>query len=309
VPEDRIKVGVVGVGYLGRIHAQKYAQIPGARLVGVVDLDGGCCREVATSTNCRPFADYHDLVGEVAAVSIAVPTLTHYEIAKAFLQAGIDVLVEKPMAATVQEAAELNALARAKGAIFQVGHLERFNGALKTVPGVLEDPLFLESSRLAPFSGRGADVDVIRDLMIHDLDIILSLLHDEVTRVEGIGIAMCTPHIDIAHARLVFRGGCTANITASRIAQERVRRMSILQKKSYLSLDYVKQSLTITRRKDRDNEQMHVEEIVNVNDALEQELTAFLRSVRERTPPVVSGEDGQRALELALQIADVIKKG
>ena len=307
--ENRIKVGVVGVGYLGRIHAQKYAHIPEAHLVGVVDLDEGSCREVAANTDCRPFADYRDLVGQVQAVSIAVPTLAHYQIAKAFLQAGIDVLVEKPITATVREASELNALARAEGAIFQVGHLERFNGALQAVQGVLEDPLLLESFRLAPFSGRGADVDVILDLMIHDLDIILSLLDDEVVRVEAVGIPVCTPHIDIAHARLVFKRGCAVNITASRVAQERVRKMTILQKKSYLAVDYLKQSLTITRGKDLGDERMQVDEIVNVGDSLEQQLTAFLRSVRERTNPVVSGEDGQRALELAFQIADVIKKG
>ena len=307
--ENRIKVGVVGVGYLGRIHAQKYAHIPGAHLVGVVDLDEGSCREVAANTDCRPFADYRDLVGQVQAVSIAVPTLAHYQIAKAFLQAGIDVLVEKPITATIHEASELNALARAEGAIFQVGHLERFNGALQAVQGALEDPLLLESFRLAPFTGRGADVDVILDLMIHDLDIILSLLDDEVVQVEAVGISVCTPHIDIAHARLVFKSGCTANITASRVAQERVRTMTILQKKSYLTVDYLKQSLTITRGKDQGDERMQVDEIVNINDSLEQQLTAFLRSVRKRTRPVVSGEDGQRALELAFQIADVIKKG
>jgi predicted dehydrogenase len=309
VAGDRIKVGVVGVGYLGRIHAQKYAHLPDADLVGVVDLDEGCCHEVATNTNCRPFADYHDLAGEVEAVSIAVPTLAHYPIAKAFLQAGIDVLLEKPITATVQEAAELNAVAQAEGAIFQVGHLERFNGALKAVPGVLEDPLWLESFRLAPFSGRGSDVDVILDLMIHDLDIILNLLDDEVVGVEGVGIPVCTPHIDIAHARLVFKGGCTANITASRVAHERVRRMTILQKKSYLTVDYLKQSLTVTRGKERGDERIQVDEVVNVGDALERQLTAFLRSVRTRTRPVVSGEDGQRALELAFRIADVIKRG
>jgi predicted dehydrogenase len=309
VTGERVRVGVIGVGYLGRIHAQKYAHLPDADLVGVVDLDEGCCREVATNTNCRPFVDYRDLAGRVEAVSIAVPTLAHYQIAKAFLEAGIDVLVEKPITATVQEAAELNALARAEGAIFQVGHLERFNGALKAAQGLLEDPLFLESFRLAPFSGRGADVDVILDLMIHDLDIILSLVDDEVVRVEGVGIPVCTPHIDIAHARLVFKGGCVANITASRVAQERVRKMTILQKKSYLTVDYLKQSLTIIRGKNRGDERTQVDEVVNVSDSLEQQLAAFLQSVRTRTRPVVSGEDGQRALELALRIADVIKKG
>jgi predicted dehydrogenase len=309
VAMDRIKVGVVGVGYLGRIHAQKYAHIPEAELVGVVDVDEVPCREVATHTNCQPFAHYRDLVGKVEAVSIAVPTLSHYQIAKDILQAGVDVLVEKPITATVQEATELNALARAQGAIFQVGHLERFNGALQALQGAVASPLLIESHRLAPFSGRGIDVDVILDLMIHDIDIVLSILGDEVARVEAVGIPLCSSHIDVAHARIVFKGGCAANIAASRVAQERVRKMVIMQKDAYLAVDYLKQSLTITRRGDEAGKGMQVEEVVRANDSLEMQLKAFLQSVRERTPPVVSGEDGQRALELALQIAAVMRKG
>jgi predicted dehydrogenase len=308
VGADKIKVGVVGVGYLGKIHAQKYARIPEAELVGVVDIDRACCQEVAASTNCRPLYDHLDLLGRVEAVSIAVPTLHHYQIAKDFLQSGVDVLLEKPVAATVQEAGELNALARDKGAILQIGHLERFNGALAGMNGFLDNPLLIESYRLSPYTGRGIDVNVILDLMIHDIDIILSILRSEIEKVEAAGMPFYSEQIDLAHALIIFKNGCVAYISASRIAQERVRKMVILQKDSYLSVDYLKQSLMITRRGAAGAEGMSVDEVVRENDPLEAQLRAFLQSVRKRTPPVVTGEDGQRALEVALRITDIIDK-
>jgi predicted dehydrogenase len=308
VGADKIKVGVVGVGYLGKIHAEKYARIPEAELVGVVDIDKGRCQEVAQLTHCQPFYDHRDLLDQVEAVSIAVPTLSHYPITKDFFLAGVDVLLEKPITATVPEAQELNALAKERGVIFQVGHLERFNGALSAMNGVLKNPLFIESYRLSPFSGRGTDVDVILDLMIHDIDIILSILRSEIEGVEAVGVPFYSSQIDVAHARIRFKDGCVAHISASRIAQERLRKMVILQKDSHLSIDYMKQSLVATRKDEQGVGGIQVEEVVRGNDPLETQLHAFLQSVRERTPPVVSGEDGQRALEVALQIADVIDK-
>jgi predicted dehydrogenase len=308
VSAGKIKVGVVGVGYLGKIHAEKYAHIPEAELIGVADSDKTRCQEVAAHTHCQPFYNYLDLVSRVEAVSIAVPTLSHYGVTKDFLMAGVDCLLEKPITSTVQEARELNALAKERGAIFQIGHLERFNGALAAMNGVLQSPLLIESYRLSPFSGRGTDVDVILDLMIHDIDIILSLLKSEIVRVEAIGMSFCSPHIDVAHACIIFKDGCVAHLSASRIAQERLRRMVILQKNSYLSVDYMKQSLTITRRGEEAKAEIEVLEAGQKNDPLEKELTAFLQSVRERTPPVCSGEDGERALKVAIRIADVIDK-
>jgi predicted dehydrogenase len=309
VEKDKIKVGVVGVGYLGKIHAQKYARLPEAKLIAVVDTDKGRCQEVAALTNCQPFSDHHDLIDLVEAVSIAVPTRSHYQVAKDFFQAGVDVLMEKPITATVQEAQELNALAREKGAIFQVGHLERFNGALTAMNGVLKNPLLIESYRFSPLSGRGIDVNVVLDLMIHDIDIILSILGSDIERVEAVGIPFCSPHIDVAHARIYFRNGCVAHISASRIAQERVRKMVILQKDSYLSVDYLKQRLIVTRKgQEGTGGGVQVDEVVRENDPLEAQLRAFLQSVRKRTPPLVSGEDGQRALEVAVLITDVIDK-
>jgi predicted dehydrogenase len=303
---EKIKVGVVGVGYLGKIHAEKYAHIPEAELIGVADIDRGRCEEVAAHTQCQPFYHHHDLLDQVEAVSIAVPTISHYQIAKDSFLAGVDVLLEKPITATVHEAQKLNALAKEKGAIFQVGHLERFNGALSAMNGMLHNPLFIESYRLSPFSGRGTDVDVVLDLMIHDIDIILSILRAEIEEVEAVGIPLCSSHIDVAHARLRFKDGCVAHISASRIANERVRKMIVLQQDSHLSIDYLKQSLMITRKNDERKEGIQAEEVVQENEPLERQLKAFLKSVRERVPPVVSGEDGQRALEVALQVVNVI---
>lgn len=282
-------MGVVGVGYLGKIHAEKYARIPEAELIGVVDIDKTRCQKVAVQTNCQPFYHHHDLVGGVEAVSIAVPTRSHYGVTKDFLQAGVDVLVEKPISATVQEAGELNALAKERSAIFQIGHLERFNGALEGMNGVLKSPLLIESYRLSPFSGRGIDVDVILDLMIHDIDIILNILRSEIERVEAVGMPFCSPHIDVAHACLIFKNGCVAHLSASRIAQERLRKMVIVQKDSYLSVDYMKQSLTITQRGKEERGKMQVDAVVRENDPLEKQLKAFLQSVHDRTPPPCHG--------------------
>jgi predicted dehydrogenase len=305
VAADKIKVGVVGVGYLGKIHAEKYARIPGAELIGVVDIDKTRCDAAAAQSSCQPLYRYRDLLHRVDAVSIAVPTCSHYDVAKDFLAAGVHVLLEKPITATVPEAQQLNALAKERGVIFQIGHLERFNGALEAMNGLLKSPLLIESYRLSPFSGRGIDVSVIVDLMIHDIDIILSIIDSEIERVEAVGMPFCSPHIDVAHASIFFKNGCVAHLSASRVAHERVRKMVILQKDSYLSVDYMKQSLTITRRGNTGTE---VEETVRRNDPLDKQLKAFLQSIRQRTSPLVTGEDGQRALAVALQIGAVIDK-
>lgn len=305
---ERIKVGVVGVGYLGKIHAEKYTRMPEAQLVGVVDIDEARCREVAACTSCRSFYHHVDLLDQVEAVSIAVPTLCHYQITEDFFLKGIDVLLEKPIAATVQEARDLNALARESGVVFQIGHLERFNGALAAMDGILKSPLAIEAYRLSPFTGRGTDVDVILDLMIHDIDIILSIVGSEIEAVDAIGTPSFSSQIDVASARIAFKDGCVAHISASRVAQERLRKMVILQEDAHLAVDYLKQSVLVTRREAEGMGGRMAEEVVRPNDPLEMELRAFLHSVRDRSTPVVSGEDGQRALEVALQIVDVIDK-
>lgn len=303
--DERIKVGVVGVGHLGRFHAQKYACLPEAQLVGVVDIDQGRSQQVAAETNSLPFAHHEELLGKVNAVSIAVPTHAHYEVAKVFLAAGVDVLLEKPIAANLQQASELAELARDNGVILQIGHLERFNGALQVLRGVLTTPIFIDAHRLSPYTGRGVDVDVVLDLMIHDIDIILSIVPDAVSRVEGEGISLYPPLLDCAHASLWFAKGCVAQLVASRVSHERVRQMLIFQDDASITIDYIGERLTICRR---GRARVEVKEKLCQGDPLEREIRSFLDCVRTRAKPICSGEDGVRALEVAIRITETIRQ-
>jgi len=304
---NRLRVGVVGVGYLGRFHAQKYTAQPDVTLVGVVDVDLERAAEVAAACYTQAFSDYRDLFGQVDCVSIAVPTQFHHAVTRDFLTHGIDVLVEKPLTATGAEGRELVEVAEQHGRILQVGHLERFNPALRSLSGILTAPRFIECHRVAPFVERGTDVDVVRDLMIHDLDVILSLVRSPVASMEAFGVPVLTEQPDIANARLRFASGCIANITASRVALKRERKMRIFQPDTYLVVDYGEHRIRICRREP--NVQTgslpnitYEEREVSGEDALEEEIRAFLRAVRERSEPVVSGRDGLQALEVAEQI-------
>jgi len=302
-----LRAGVVGVGYLGRFHAQKYAALPDVTLVGVMDLDQARAAAVAGECQTRIFSDYRDLFGQVDCVSIAVPTHLHSSITKDFLRQGIDVLVEKPMTATGAEGQELVGIAEQYERILQVGHLERFNPALRSLTGILTAPRFIECHRVAPFVERGTDVDVVRDLMIHDLDVILSLVRSPVTSIEAFGVPVLTKEPDIANARLRFASGCIANITASRVALKRERKMRLFQPDTYIVVDYGEHRIRICRRDPNPQEGSlpnitFEEREVGGEDALEEEIRAFLRSVRDRSEPIVSGQDGLQALEVAEQI-------
>jgi len=304
---DKIKVGVVGVGYFGQFHAEKYAQIDSAELVGVVDVDPSRAREIGKRCRTRSFFHHADFFKKVQAVSIAVPTPLHYPITKDFFLQGIDVLLEKPISNTLEEADELIGLAESKGLIFQVGHLERFNGALSGIAERVQNPLFIESHRLGPFSGRAADVDVVLDLMVHDIDIILSLLNSKVKQFQAVGIPILTRYVDIANARIEFENGCIANLTASRVSKEKIRKTRIFQPEGVLSIDYLSQKLSfskrVTPRGKKQIPEMLTEEIpVKKIDLLEAEIHSFLQSVRDRKNARVSGLDGKRALEMVLQI-------
>ncbi len=310
---EKIKVGVVGVGYFGQVHAEKYSKIEEAELVGVADLDASRAKEAAKRYRTRPFRQHTDLFSKVQAVSIAVPTPFHHPVAKDFFLNGIDVLLEKPISRTSEEAEELIELAESKGLIFQMGHLERFNGALSGVEGRVQHPRFFESHRLGPFSGRGAEVDVVLDLMIHDLDIMLSLIRSQVRSLQAAGIPILTRYPDVANARVEFENGCIANLTASRISREKVRKTQIFQAEGILSVDYLSQNLFFARKKYPEEEgkvpELVTEEIpVRKVDPLEAEVRSFLRSVRNREPARVSGLDGKRALELALQVIQKINE-
>jgi predicted dehydrogenase len=309
----KIRVGVVGVGYLGQFHAEKYASMEGVELAGIVDIDAPRAKEIAKRCRVQPFFHHSHLFGKVQAVSIAVPTLLHYPITKDFFLQGIDVLLEKPISQTLEEADELIELAESKGLIFQVGHLERFNGALSALQGMVQSPLYIEAHRLSPFPGRGTDVNVVLDVMIHDIDILLSLVNSKVREIDAVGIPILTPHSDIANARIEFENGCRANVTASRVSKEKIRRTRIFLPNGTLSIDYLTQKVSLTKRvgdlrKNKIPEIVTEEIPVKKVDSLEAEIHSFLQSVRDRKRARVSGWDGKQALEVALQIIQKIDR-
>ncbi len=302
----KIRAGVVGAGYLGRYHVQKYAALEDVELVGVVDLDIKRAQEAADGTGAVVSTDYRDLYGKVDAVSIVTPTETHHRIGMDFLSRGIDVLIEKPITVTCHEADELVEAAQKNSAILQVGHLERFNPAVVALEGRLKNPMFIESHRLSPFPYRSVDVDVVLDLMIHDIDIILNLVNSDVVSVDAVGIPVISNKVDIANARLRFSNGCVANVTASRVSKETVRKIRLFQTDAYISIDYAAQQIAIYRRTVPDGQGLPsiVEEDIDIErrDSLMDEIKSFVECSASRRPPLVSGADGRRALEVAQKI-------
>lgn len=308
----KVRVGVIGVGYLGKFHAHKYMAMEDVELVGVVDVNPDHAAEVAAFCGTRPFADYRKLLPEVDGVSVVVPTSLHHEVARTCLAAGVDVLLEKPMTTTLAEADDLIALAAASQRILQVGHIERYNPAVLAMAGHLTQPLFIESHRIHVFKPRGLDVDVVLDLMIHDLDIILSLVNAPITTIHAVGVPVFTRTTDIANARLIFANGCTANITVSRISKDNIRRLRIFQPSSYISVDYGTKELMVIRLAPEPGENgLPREEVVSScyvhQDALEMELADFVQNVRNRTQAKVSGQEGRLALAVAQEIMAQIK--
>lgn len=309
---QKVRTAVVGVGYLGRFHAQKYASLPAVELVAVVDASAGNREQVAAETGCRAVADYRDILGEVDAVSIATPTPLHYPIAKHCLERGIHVLVEKPITTTLEEARSLVDTAARVGRVLQVGHLERFNAAILALAGTLGRPRFVESHRLAPFKERGTDVNVVLDLMIHDIDLIQSLVAAPIASIDAVGASVFSAGLDIANARIRYANGCVANTTASRVSMKMERKLRVFQDDAYISIDLQQKVLTIVRKPpagaDVPKGQVLIEErTYDQGDALKLEIEAFLRSIREGTPPVVTGEDGLRALETATKITQMVQ--
>jgi predicted dehydrogenase len=302
-----IAAAVVGAGHLGAFHAEKYLATPGLRLKYVVDLDRQRAERVAAGSGAGVLSDYRELAGKVDLVSVATPSLTHFRLAADLLAAGIDVLVEKPMTATLDEARELAALAEHSGRILQVGHLERFNPAIVRLRSILCAPRFIECHRLAPFTERGTDVDVIFDLMTHDLDVILSLCAPEIASVEAIGVAVLTDRIDVANARLRFADGMIANLNTSRVAAKRERKIRFFQSDAYISVDYEARTLQVYRKSPPapggqypviSAERVELEN----GDPLGDEIASFVASVRTRATPAVSARDGLRVIEVCERI-------
>ena len=310
----KIKAGVIGVGYLGNFHAQKYAAMDHVDLVGVFDTDIKRAEEIAASCETKAFDDYHKLIDLAEAVSIVTPTTFHHKVGMDCLNAGLDVMMEKPITVTLAEADELIDLAADKGCILQVGHLERFNPGIMALEHYLDRPIYIESQRVHQFNPRGNDVDVVLDLMIHDIDIILSIAQSPLKTLRTLGTSVVTQSTDVATAQLIFENGCTATVTASRIAHTNIRQLAIHQKKSSLIVDYGQKDLTVIERSGSLTEDGYpVEESVHIpfpeqGDALKAELLHFIDAVQTRQPPKVSGVQGRQALAIALQLIDEMKE-
>jgi predicted dehydrogenase len=308
VERKKIRIGVVGIGHLGNYHLQKYQKLENCEIISVADTIMDRAQKAAVIHNCLALPDYRAMLGQVDAVSITVPTGEHHKIARDFLAAGVDVLIEKPICATLEEADELIGLAKKKNLILQVGFVERFNPAIIALEKVMTRPVFIESHRLHPFFERGTDVDVILDLMIHDLDIILKFVDSPLRSVEAVGVPFLSDKIDISNVRLSFDSGCIANITASRISAKTMQKIRFFSPEGYHSVDCQKREIVSLGKKI--NGSGHLEIIQNSievgsHDPLEEEIRSFINAVVNRSKPLISGEDARKSLDLAI---DIIKK-
>jgi predicted dehydrogenase len=322
---DLLNIGVIGVGHLGSLHTKMYAEISTAKLVGVYDSDSQRAEKTAAEFGIKAFSNLDDLLSQVEAVSIATPTQSHYDVAMQVIKRGVHLLIEKPITATIEQAQALTERAETKGLKLQVGHIERFNPAILALEPYNITPLFIESHRLAQFNPRGSDVAVVLDLMIHDIDLILSLVKSKVTRIDANGIAVISDTPDIANARLQFENGCVANVTASRISQNKMRKMRLFQRDAYISIDFAQGLAEVFRLVDEGTanvkstmmlgkidqgqykriivyEQPEVREV----NALKYELERFIESIQKNTETPVTGRDGLHALEVAQEILQKI---
>lgn len=308
-----MKAGVIGVGYLGKYHAQKYKAMDGVELVGVADVDPEAAEASAKENECLAFSDYRELLKHVDAVSVVVPTSMHHQVALECIEAGVDMLMEKPISTTVEEADDIIDKCDAKGLVLQVGHLERFNPAVQAMEPFLTVPVFIESQRISTFKNRGVDVDVILDLMIHDIDIILNIIKSPLETIHTVGAPVVTDFTDIANARLIFENGATANVTVSRIARTNTRRMRIFQPGSFINVDFANRKvMTMRLKKGVFQKNGMPKQDISANsfpegDALNLEILHFVENVQNRTTPLVSGSEGRRALDVALQVIKQIK--
>lgn len=306
---NSIRVGVVGVGHLGTYHLQKYRAMDECTVVGVADVDHARRRAVSGENSCETYADYRELIGRVDAVSIAVPAGSHYPVARDFLVAGVDVLLEKPMAATREEADDLISLAKRSGAVLQIGFIERFNPAIIALEQIIGEPIFIESHRLHPFFNRGIDVDVVMDLMIHDLDIILHFVKAPPKTVEAVGVSVLSDKVDIANARITFQNGSVVNATASRITDKKMKKIRFFGPEGYHSVDYDLRDIRSFSRIRKSNGGLEIRRNdveVGDRDPLELEIREFIDSVATRKEPAVSGREGRDALDLALLVVEKI---
>jgi len=306
---SKINVGVIGTGYLGKFHVEKYARMPHVNLVGVVDSQKERADEIAQKFETKAYSQYQDLFGHVDAVSIVVPTQLHYQVAKDCLLNDIDVLIEKPITETITQADELIEMAENRNRLIQVGHLERFNPVVEAIRDLVDRPMFIESHRISVYKGRGIDVSVVLDLMIHDIDIIKNFAKSEVKSIHAAGVPVICSDVDIANARIEFQKGCIANVTASRISMKEERKIRIFQKDAYFSVDFAQKNITYIQRKETareaiipgmDIQKLHFDD----GDALKAEIKSFMDCVHSREIPEVPGKAGRDALQIALDIME-----
>ncbi|MBI4810713.1 MAG: Gfo/Idh/MocA family oxidoreductase [Ignavibacteriales bacterium] len=324
---DKFPVGVIGVGHLGSLHAKMYNDIPSVELVGVVDVDIERAKRAAKEYKTKPYINIAALQRHVKGVSITTPTITHFEVAKQAIETGVHLFIEKPITHTTSEAETLVQMAKQSNVVMQVGHIERFNPALLALESYHLRPMFIESHRLAPFNPRGTDVAVVLDLMIHDIDIILSLVKSPVQKIDANGVAVVSDNVDIANARLQFESGCVANVTASRISQKKMRKMRLFQRDAYISIDFSDGTAEVFRLVDEDEKVENLAMMLGKIDAgtqkrkivyerpkikklnaLKHELELFINAARDNTQPVVTGEEGLQALRVANSIMEIINK-
>ena len=307
---SRTKVAVIGVGYLGEFHAQKYYESQSADLIGIVDTNEQRCSKISKKINVNTYHNFKDIINYVDAVSIVVPTNLHFKIAKYFIQNKKHVLIEKPFTSNLKEARALKKLSEENNVILQIGHLERFNKAYTKLSEQIKRPMFIECNRISPFKIRGTEVDVIMDLMIHDLDIIISLNNSKIKSIQSNGINVLTSSIDIAHARILFDNGCVCNLSSSRISDKVERKMRVFQKNEYYSLDY-QNSILDSYKKVKKDSILSIEkyqEKFSGNDSLKEEIESFLHCINNEKRPIVNADDGINALQYALKISKIIKK-
>jgi len=313
--KEKLGIGVIGVGHLGEFHVQKYVAMPEVELVGVVDTNPDRANEIARRYNTRPYGEHHDILQRVDAVSLAVPTEKHFELAKDILSEGVHLLVEKPITYTLEPADTLINMAREKDLVLQVGLVERFNPAVVTMESMLKEPVFVESHRMNIFTTRGTDVDVVLDLMIHDLDIILHVVPSEVEEIHAVGISVITGKTDIANVRMIFGNGTVGNLTASRVSDKTLRKIRVFQPDAYIAVDCFKREISVTRLDSEVKDSSNFPQVTTNktkfpgSDPLADEISSFVHAVMNGVEPVVSGPDGRRALKYALGIIDQIERG
>lgn len=307
----KLRLGVIGVGYLGELHAQKYAAMKDVDLVGVADTDFARAQEVARRYNTTAYSSHTELLPFLDGASLAVPTLSHFEIGYEMLSHGVHLLIEKPICLNLGDAERLIERARGNGAVLQIGHIERFNPAVIKMESLISKPIFIESHRLNFFTERGTDVDVVLDLMIHDLDIILHVVNSDIENIDAVGMPVVSDKIDIANVRIMFANGTVANVTASRVSNESLRMLRIIQPDTHISVDYGNRRITVTQLKSDKKHTgrspvIHREDIFPDSDPLADQLSSFVKAIKKGTKPKVSGVDGKNALAVSLAIIEQI---